>query len=116
LAVATPPVLNKNILNNRKDSSLLNGNKHLNGSRRANSSNSKSLIKTFTFDYVMDESTTQKEIFDHIGVKNLIDFALDGYSTTIFAYGQTGSGKTFTISGEGLLQISFVCTVVNFFS
>jgi hypothetical protein len=33
-------------------------------------------------------------------VNELIDSALEGYSSTIFAYGQTGSGKTFTMMGK----------------
>lgn len=58
--------------------------------------------KSFTFDLCFDEYTTQEAMFAESGAKELIDLALQGYSTTIFAYGQTGSGKTFTISGDGL--------------
>ncbi|KAL0485105.1 kinesin-like protein [Acrasis kona] len=56
--------------------------------------------KTFTFDKSFDEYTTQEQMFSSCGVKELIDLAIQGFSTTVFAYGQTGSGKTFTIAGD----------------
>jgi Cdc6-like AAA superfamily ATPase len=40
------------------------------------------------------------DVFQKCGVHELIDSALEGYSTTIFAYGQTGSGKTYTMMGN----------------
>ena len=55
--------------------------------------------KEFTYDYIEDENSTQKDIFEHCG-KKICDYALEGYNTTIFAYGQTGSGKTYTLLGE----------------
>lgn len=36
-------------------------------------------------------------MFDICGLEELVEAALDGYTTTIFAFGQTGSGKTYTI-------------------
>ena len=48
--------------------------------------------KAFTFDYVANPLTTQKEIFDCCG-KPIVDSCLSGYNGTIFCYGQTGSGK-----------------------
>ena len=55
--------------------------------------------KEFTYDYIEDENSTQKDIFEHCG-KKICDYALEGYNTTIFAYGQTGSGKTYTLLGK----------------
>lgn len=54
--------------------------------------------KTFTFDRVFDERSTQDEVFQVVGVP-LTRACLEGYNGTIFAYGQTGSGKTFTMQG-----------------
>lgn len=62
--------------------------------------NLKSGAKQFRFNAVLPETTTQTEVFQKCGVNELIDSALEGYSTTIFAYGQTGSGKTFTMMGN----------------
>ncbi|KAJ3416757.1 Kinesin- protein 12 [Chytridiales sp. JEL 0842] len=56
-------------------------------------------LRSLKFHAVFDEHTPQSDLFEHSGVKDLIQHALDGYATTIFAYGQTGSGKTFTITG-----------------
>ena len=47
-----------------------------------------------------DSHTTQLQLFEESGVKEILDRALNGYAATVFAYGQTGSGKTFTMSGE----------------
>ncbi|KAM3136802.1 hypothetical protein pb186bvf_011061 [Paramecium bursaria] len=59
----------------------------------------KGVLKSFKFNYVLDERSTQQDVFNKCNVTELLDAALDGYSATIFAYGQTGSGKTYTISG-----------------
>ncbi|XP_015784354.1 kinesin-like protein KIF12 isoform X2 [Tetranychus urticae] len=56
--------------------------------------------RSFTFNVVFEPEATQEEIFEHSGVKRLIDMALEGFACTIFAYGQTGSGKTFTLCGN----------------
>lgn len=56
--------------------------------------------KTFNYDFVADESTTQADIF-HKCAQPIADSCLEGYNGTIFAYGQTGSGKTYTIQGPG---------------
>ncbi len=61
--------------------------------------NMKSGTKSFRFNAVLDDRTSQAEVFNLCGVSELIDSSLDGYSATIFAYGQTGSGKTYTMSG-----------------
>uniref|UniRef100_T1IXE1 Kinesin-like protein n=1 Tax=Strigamia maritima TaxID=126957 RepID=T1IXE1_STRMM len=60
--------------------------------------------KLFTFNVVFEPGSIQEDIFEHSGVKKLIDMALDGFSSTVFAYGQTGSGKTYTITGPPLVN------------
>lgn len=57
-------------------------------------------VRSFTFNVVFEPEATQEEIFEHSGIKRLIDMALEGFACTIFAYGQTGSGKTFTLCGN----------------
>ena len=52
----------------------------------------------FTFDGIIEPSSTQEELFEDIGA-SAVQSALNGYNSTIFAYGQTGSGKTFTMTG-----------------
>ena len=56
-------------------------------------------VRSFNFDSVHDRPTTQAELFDGCGMCEMLDAALDGYTSTVFAYGQTGSGKTYTVSG-----------------
>jgi hypothetical protein len=55
--------------------------------------------KIFKFDKVIDDSYSQKQVFEELHIKSLIGKVLDGYHATIFAYGQTGSGKTYTMEG-----------------
>ncbi|KAF0983015.1 hypothetical protein FDP41_010993 [Naegleria fowleri] len=54
--------------------------------------------KSFYFDEVFGENSTQKQIYDASGAKVLERFIL-GYNACIFAYGQTSSGKTYTMEG-----------------
>lgn len=54
--------------------------------------------KTFTFDAVFDQNSTQKLIYSKVG-EPVVSSILQGYNGTIFAYGQTGTGKTFTMIG-----------------
>jgi len=56
-------------------------------------------IKSFNYDYIANENSTQNEIFD-VCAKKICDSSLEGYNGTIFAYGQTGSGKTYTLFGN----------------
>eukprot|EP00466_Bigelowiella_natans_P012113 jgi/Bigna1/128669/aug1.7_g3377 len=51
--------------------------------------------KSFTYDGVFDESSTQDAIYDR--VSPVVESFLTGYNGTIIAYGQTGSGKTYTM-------------------
>ena len=54
--------------------------------------------KSYQFDYIADENSTQNDIFENCA-KKICDYCLEGYNGTIFAYGQTGSGKTYTLFG-----------------
>ncbi|GLE09417.1 hypothetical protein PINS_up021047 [Pythium insidiosum] len=56
-------------------------------------------LKSFTFDSVYDESTTQRQFYDESGYP-LVESIFEGYNGTIFAYGQTGCGKTHTMQGR----------------
>ncbi|XP_036360746.1 kinesin-like protein KIF21A isoform X4 [Octopus sinensis] len=55
--------------------------------------------KAFTFDYVFDRDTVQKDVYETC-VQMLVEGCFEGYNATVFAYGQTGSGKTYTM-GSG---------------
>ncbi|XP_063589591.1 kinesin-like protein KIF3A [Penaeus indicus] len=55
--------------------------------------------KVFTYNVVFEPEATQEDIFDHSGIKRLLDMAIEGFSCTTFCYGQTGSGKTHTLTG-----------------
>ena len=70
-----------------------------NGGIVATSQDKGNVIKSFTFNVVFEPEATQKDVFDHCGVEEVVDLALAGYSTTCICYGQTGSGKTHTLSG-----------------
>ena len=52
----------------------------------------------FELDAVLDETSTQREVYEQSGAENAIaEDLFCGYNATILAYGQTGSGKTFTM-------------------
>eukprot|EP00483_Globobulimina_turgida_P005121 UN05131 len=51
-----------------------------------------------SLDQIFDMETTQKKLFDCVGLP-MVQAVLEGYNSTIFAYGQTGSGKTYTMFG-----------------
>lgn len=55
-------------------------------------------LKSFTFDSVYADDSTQKEVYDETAFP-LVESVLEGYNGTIFAYGQTGCGKTHTMLG-----------------
>ena len=55
--------------------------------------------KSFNYDYIANENSTQNEIFE-VCAKKICDSSLEGYNGTIFAYGQTGTGKTYTLFGN----------------
>lgn len=52
--------------------------------------------KTFSYDYVFGEESSQVQIYDAC-VSKLLPKVFEGFNVTILAYGQTGSGKTFTM-------------------
>jgi kinesin family protein 15 len=54
--------------------------------------------KHFTFDVVENVDSTQKDIFEMVGLP-LVENCMEGFNSSIFAYGQTGSGKTYTMWG-----------------
>ena len=54
--------------------------------------------KTFTFDHVFSENSTQRNIYD-VCAAPVVQSVLEGYNGTIFAYGQTGAGKSHTMEG-----------------
>ncbi|WAR02059.1 KIF12-like protein, partial [Mya arenaria] len=56
-------------------------------------------VRQFGYNVVFEPDATQEDLFDHSGVKRLIDMALNGYACTALAFGQTGSGKTHTMTG-----------------
>ncbi|XP_042519869.1 kinesin-like protein KIN-12F isoform X2 [Macadamia integrifolia] len=63
------------------------------------SSNSLSVgDRLFSFDDVVDSSSSQEEFFKLVGVP-LVKNSLAGFNTSILSYGQTGSGKTYTMWG-----------------
>ena len=55
--------------------------------------------KTFTYDHLYNDKSTQSEIFDETS-KDVVKSVLKGFNGTIFAYGQTGTGKTYTMVGD----------------
>eukprot|EP01069_Polyplicarium_translucidae_P008321 Polyplicarium_translucidae@DN3214_c0_g1_i4.p1 len=55
--------------------------------------------KTFTFDGVCNQHTTQLDLFRNY-VTPIVEEVLLGFNCTIFAYGQTGTGKTYTMEGD----------------
>ncbi|XP_064460241.1 kinesin-like protein KIF12 [Ornithodoros turicata] len=73
--------------------------------------------KLFTFSVVFEPEANQDDVFEHCGIKRLIDMSLDGFASTIMAYGQTGAGKTYTLTGPqatkgdgqqpGIIQLAF---------
>ncbi|KAI8901006.1 P-loop containing nucleoside triphosphate hydrolase protein [Globomyces pollinis-pini] len=60
--------------------------------------------KSFSFDYVFDDNSTQQELYTQCVLPLVLRF-LDGFNATILAYGQTGSGKTYSM-GIGLEGLS----------
>ena len=54
--------------------------------------------KTFAFDAVFSEESSQRHIYD-VCAAPVVQSVLEGYNGTVFAYGQTGAGKTHTMEG-----------------
>lgn len=55
--------------------------------------------KQYAFDYVFDENTEQRTVFEKT-TQFLVEGVTDGYNATVFAYGATGAGKTYTMLGQ----------------
>lgn len=63
------------------------------------SQNSRTIKEThYSFKHVFDDSTTQKELFDHSCLP-LVQDLLQGSNGLLFTYGITSSGKTYTMTG-----------------
>ena len=58
------------------------------------------LDKTFRFDTILDEGTSQCRLYESLVRPAVDQFLNPGYNATIFAYGQTGTGKTFTMGTD----------------
>jgi len=68
-----------------------------------------SIYKNSQFDFVLDQTSSQRRTYDRACVGDLVKAVVDvslhlmiryqGYHATVFAYGQTGSGKSFTMEG-----------------
>ncbi|KAG8201735.1 hypothetical protein JTE90_012795 [Oedothorax gibbosus] len=52
----------------------------------------------YSFQYVFNESTSQKELFDRVACP-LVQDLLNGSNGLLFTYGITSSGKTYTMTG-----------------
>jgi kinesin family protein 3/17 len=55
--------------------------------------------KSFSFDAVYDQYSTQRSVYDEVAFP-MVESVFEGYNGTIFAYGQTGCGKTWTMMGD----------------
>lgn len=55
--------------------------------------------KTFIFDRVFGQDTTQVGVWDYL--QDSVDSFLQGYNVSILAYGQSGSGKSYTMGTSG---------------
>jgi len=53
----------------------------------------------FRFDHVMNEFTTQREVFE-VTTQPLLQKMLQGYNTSLIAYGSQGTGKTHSLFGK----------------
>ncbi|KAG7362104.1 kinesin motor domain containing protein [Nitzschia inconspicua] len=63
-----------------------------------NPKNKSETQKWFELDAVLDESCSQKEVYEKSGAHQAIsEDIFQGFNCTILAYGQTGAGKTFTM-------------------
>lgn len=65
------------------------------------SGNASSVSKSFNFDAVFGENSTQRQVYDMCAAP-IVESVLNGFNGTIFAYGQTGTGKTYTMEGESI--------------
>ena len=59
----------------------------------------KEVSKSFQFDKVFNQYSTQSEVFNMM-VAPVVEECMQGFNCTVFAYGQTGTGKTHTMEGR----------------
>ncbi|KAF4697043.1 Kinesin member, partial [Perkinsus olseni] len=52
------------------------------------------------FHCCLGPKSTQKQVFERCGVRDMLHAVLEGYRAAVMAYGQTGSGKTHTMIGD----------------
>lgn len=52
------------------------------------------VFRTFQFDAVLDESSSQDSLYRAARVGDIVQAVCEGFHGTIFAYGQTGSGTS----------------------
>jgi Kinesin motor domain len=57
------------------------------------------ISKNSQFDFILDQTASQRKLYDRAGIPDLVHAVVDGYHATVFAYGQTGSGKSYTMEG-----------------
>jgi len=88
------------------------GNDQLSIGRRQADKTSIASDRTFQFDRVFAQHTSQAEVFKD--VQPLVLSVVDGYNVCIFAYGQTGSGKTFTMQGSPTQRGTSYCWLGSF--
>ena len=81
----------------------LNGDLDLSSSSLASNVLSGQQNKSFVYDSVVDENSSQETVFSLVG-KPIADAFLKGYHSNLLAYGQTGAGKTYTMQGPSDLE------------
>lgn len=96
VAVRVRPITDEDIKFSGKDTII----EELNTESSSISIKKDSDRKSFSFDSIFDQNSSQKEVYLKVG-KPVVDSVLSGYNSTILAYGQTGTGKTFTMVGSG---------------
>eukprot|EP00698_Gefionella_okellyi_P000247 TRINITY_DN10216_c0_g1_i1.p1 TRINITY_DN10216_c0_g1~~TRINITY_DN10216_c0_g1_i1.p1 ORF type:complete len:1088 (+),score=262.23 TRINITY_DN10216_c0_g1_i1:117-3380(+) len=69
--------------------------------------------RQFHFDEILGPTTSQGEVFDHVGTAICKD-VMSGYNGTIMAYGQTGAGKTHTLSNQKAPEQGVIPRAVTF--
>lgn len=52
---------------------------------------------TFAADRIFGPQSTQKDVYEDGGVREVVASVMEGKNACVFAYGNTGTGKTFTM-------------------
>lgn len=66
---------------------------------------------TFAADRIFGPQSTQKDVYEDGGVRDVVASVMEGKNACVFAYGNTGTGKTFTMQVCLLFIISEGCCV-----